>query len=365
MGRERVKTRHRGIYLRDFRYVVWYSDSDGKGRTVTLPEGSTERDALERQAELRTRKAKGQRVVASKVRFSEYADRWLELTSPRLKPASIRTYRWALERHLKPAFGRRLLRDVSADDVAHLVSKLQKSGMKGWSAHGVLTPLSRMYASAVREGIVHANPVRQLDKTERPKGLGKSMRILSSDEIRSVIENAPPRYRPVISTLVFTGMRIGEALSLRWSDVDFHASTITVPVSKTEAGRGRQVAVMPSLVRMLREHKLQSPFSTDDDYVFSSESGSAMLRPNVAARGLGVALERSGLEHCRLHDLRHTYASLMIGRGMDVTFVANQLGHANPQVTLSTYAKLFDPESRRDEARMMLEGAFGSMLGKQ
>ena len=156
-------------------------------------------------------------------------------------------------------------------------------------------------------------------------------------------------------------MRIGEALALRWSDVDFDSGLVTVRDSKTEAGQDRRIVLMPSLARLLREHRVGAHHSLQDDLIFSVEGGGPLSARN-ALRALQAALEKAGVEHCTLHELRHTFASLLIGEGQDVTFVADQLGHANPQITLRLYAKLFDPARRRDEAREKLQAAFGGML---
>jgi integrase len=114
---------------------------------------------------------------------------------------------------------------------------------------------------------------------------------------------------------------------------------------------------------MLREHRLCSRFSGEDDFVFATEAGTPFLWGNVGKRGLkkaaeGAKLNRPG-ESLRMHDLRHCFASMLIREGADVVFVARQLGHANPAITLGIYAHLFDSEAQATKMRDTLEARFG------
>jgi integrase len=363
---KRFKTRNRGIYYRldakqRRRYIVWYEDSDGKGRTETLPLGSTEQQALQRQSELRAKTGRGERVAPVRMTMTEFAEQWLEEQKDILAPKTIESYSWAIEKHIVPAFGRRQLQDVTIDDVANLVAKMRREGKKAWTIRAVLTPLSRIFSVAVRKGYRNTNPVAGLDKSERPKSDQKQMVILTSSEIEALLAAVGGWKRTLLATLVFTGMRIGEALALTWEQIDFGRSVVVVGKSKTKAGEGREVVVIPSLAARLLEHKLETPFAAPTDLVFPTASGAARDRRNVLRWAPEPARSAIG-SMITLHGLRHTFASLLIGQGFDVTFVANQLGHANPAITLKVYARLFDPASRKDEARTKLEAAFGAVV---
>jgi integrase len=129
----------------------------------------------------------------------------------------------------------------------------------------------------------------------------------------------------------------------------------------------RDVDVMPALARILREHELRLGHSLPTDFVFVSTTGGALNGQNVARRGLEVAMERAGLDgdgrpRLRFHDLRHCFASLLIAEGLDGVYVSRQLGHANPAITFSVYAKLFDRQRHADHAKAALEARFGGLL---
>src|SRR3954447_17903611 len=203
------------------------------------------------------------------------------------------------------------------------------------------------------------------------------MRILQRDEIGRFLGAAPDRHRPLLATLVFCGLRIGEALALRWSDVDIAASRVRVRwqidaktgerVEPKTITAKRDIVLMPALAKLLAAHRIASPRSGDDDPVFASAAGTPLLRSNVRARILRPAIEKAGLggpgrPALRTHDLRHTFASLLIAAGASVVFVASQMGHRKPTVTLDVYAHLFDARDHADKLAAMLEANFASTL---
>jgi integrase len=116
--------------------------------------------------------------------------------------------------------------------------------------------------------------------------------------------------------------------------------------------------------RFLREHRLASAYSADDDFVFATEAGTPFPYGNGMKRGLDKAAAEARLNHpgepkLRMHDLRHCFASMLIREGADVVSVARQLGHANPAITLRVYAHLFDSEAQAKRMRDALEARFG------
>jgi integrase len=259
-----------------------------------------------------------------------------------------------------------------SSQVTRVASELEAKGLKPWSIRGqALTPLSGIFRFAVRKGWRSDNPIRNLEADEKPAIESRQKRILEEKEIRQLIEQTPAKYRPVIRTAVFTGLRLGELLGLKWSDVDFGAGMIRVQRQLTQQGElaqpktasgKRQVVVFPDLARYLREHRLSSPFSAEGDFVFATREGTPFLQGNVTKRGLdkGAAkLNRVGEPKLRMHDLRHCFASMLIAAGADVVFVARQLGHANPAITLRVYAHLFDSEAQGTRMRDALEARFG------
>jgi integrase len=178
----------------------------------------------------------------------------------------------------------------------------------------------------------------------------------------------------VVDFLAHSGLRIGEGLGLTWADIDFNAGLIRVhrqlsrrrehaPL-KTEAGR-REVVLAPAVAKLLRERWLASSFKAPYHLVFCSTLGRGLDYRDVG-EAFRATLKRSGIApsgRLSLHSLRHGYASLLIAKGLNVVFVSRQLGHANPNITLGTYAHLFERADHAHTAREALEASYAAMVG--
>jgi integrase len=368
-----------GIYVRQLadgaqKYEIAYVGSDGRRRWQMIPGGV--RDAERERRRILAEIDKGGKVEPNRDTFAAVADQWLKRQT-KLRPRTLEWYEIAIRVHLVPRLGSKRLAEIDADAVADLIASMEAARYAAWTIRGVLTPLGRILDHAARKGWVAANPVGKLEKDERPaEGERREMRILDRDEIVRLIEATDARYRALIATAVFTGLRQGELLGLTWEDVDLDAGLLRVRKQLDRKGRRvepktkkavREVVLMPALTRMLREHKLASPYSREWDFVFASERGTALHYRNIVRRGLEPALKRAGLDgkpKLRWHDLRHTYASLLIAEGEDVVWVSRQLGHANPSVTLNVYADLFDRRKHADRMRSRMEAGYGSILDR-
>jgi integrase len=134
---------------------------------------------------------------------------------------------------------------------------------------------------------------------------------------------------------------------------------------KTKAGK-RDVALMPELAALLRRHQLASRHSEPGDFVFCGTAGRPLHHRNVQRRGMDETVERAkfngGQRAPTMHDLRHTFASLLIAEGLDVVYVAGQLGHASSATTLRVYASEFDRVRNAAAARSALSAGFGNLL---
>jgi integrase len=377
----------RGIYYREThagrRYEVTYTDSDGRQRWQVV--GGGLKEARTERANIVSKLGRGERVAPTRATFRDVATAWLEAQT-HLRPRTHEAYSWALDRYLLPRFGSRPIAKLDTQDVADLIAAMHKDGKAGWTIRGVLTPLSGIFAFAIRRGMIASNPIAGLERGERPKVERREMRTLDREEIGKLLDAAPANYRTILATAIMTGLRQGELLGLTWADIDFDAGLVRVrrQLDRTTMSRVepktpqavREVVLIPTLGRMLRTHKLASKHSRESDYVFATATGKPLNYRNVTQRGLDKALERIGLgEHVeqdgkrrwrsalRWHDLRHTYASILVAQGANVVFVSRQLGHASPDITLKVYAHLFDHAEHAQRARDALEINFGSVLG--
>jgi integrase len=163
--------------------------------------------------------------------------------------------------------------------------------------------------------------------------------------------------------LLFSGLRISEALGLTWRDVDLSTGHLRVRhqlsrsgerVRLKTAGARRDVVIIDSLARILHHHRFASPHNRPGDPVFATASATPLSARN-AARAFAGLVNDAALTDVTPHALRHTYASMLIAQGRDAVYVADQLGHSTPVITLRTYAHLFCAAQQEPQARNELE----------
>lgn len=382
----------RGIFKRktragETRYEISYLDSDRRQRWRTV---STLTEARRVRAELVTRVTSGERIAPSKVTLAEFANEWLGQQQGRLRPTTYRLYSSYLEQHINPRLGNRKLHSITVEDVAALITdmeqgwryrerenklaRIQGKPFAAWTIRGVLVVLGRVLGRAARLGAINANPVRRLEREERPKSTRREFPSLDRDAIARLITNTPKRYRTLVAVSALTGIRQGEALGLRWQDVDVKGGMIRIRYQldrnrelvepKTAAAR-RDIPIPPSLARMLSEHKKQAfarGHAKAADFVFASQTGGPLNHRNITRRGLEKAIASSGVPKLRWHDLRHLAASALIAEGASVPYLSRILGHASPAVTLAIYAHEFARIEHADQTRDRMEDAFGRLL---
>jgi integrase len=210
----------RGIYYRQTargrRYEIYYADSDGKQRWKVVPGFDNLGEARQARAAIVDKLGRGERVAPEKRTLAEAAEEWLEGQEGRLRDRTMGGYRTSLNTHILPALGRRRLTDISVEDVLALIARMRAAGKSEWTIQSPLKPLSRILGHAARNHRIPANPVRQLERDEKPKpsATQRPKRILEADEIKRLLDAAPDRYRTLLTTAVFSGLRQGELLGL-------------------------------------------------------------------------------------------------------------------------------------------------------
>jgi integrase len=359
----------------------------GKVRRHRLT-AQTKTDALAELRALQVDYERGEqhRSVAAALTVAELASDWLAHLEARVghrdpkRRYSARTvalYRQRLEQHIVPALGSRPVDDVGLADVRRLVDRLGATGLAPSTVTGILGILSGLFRYAVKGGQLERNPVRDLDRDDRP-GTGRlsEPRYLSIDEIAALLENLSDTFRPVIATCTFAGLRISEALGLRWRDVDFGAEVIDVtgqlgtdgervPVKSTASAA--PVRMLPALARELREHRSRAADSElrrvhADALVFTTARGRPQSRRNALRAlynaGHAAELNGEGREPVGLHDLRHSLAAAGLEAGMSLAELASVMRHANARVTAQVYAGLTD-RTREQATAKLTETGFG------
>jgi len=241
---------------------------------------------------------------------------------------------------------------------ANALSQGRVDGKGGLSARTVLYHhriLSEALSHAVKMGILVRNVAEAVDP---PRPEHKTMTTMAAEDIpKFLLTSRSTPYHVLFCTGLFTGMRLGELLALRWCDVDLDLASLSV-VQALYKRRGvcrmiepksphsrRSIALSPVPALLLRQHKAQQEAErillgislNDADLVFAHPNGSP-LDPGTVAHTFTKVLTRAGLPHIRFHDLRHTHATLMLKAGVHPKIVQERLGHGSIAVTLDTYS---------------------------
>ena len=294
--------------------------------------------------------------------FGQWASRWVP-TIAGLTPKTRESYESILRRHLLPRFEDTPVNRIDHPTVVAVIAELTSSGAGAGTVRNIRDVLRLVLELARRSGAIKVNPVEGVKAPKKPLA---QMVFLNADEIMTLAEEVthPPikkgggehrrRSYPERGLYVrfagFSGLRSGEIVALRTEAVDLLHGRVHVVASATEAygklqfgppktHRRRTVPLPQSLVAELTEHVANKASS---DFVFTSSRGGPLRHSNFRARHYRPAVLRAGLpEATRFHDLRHSYAAMLIAEGAHPRAIMERLGHSTIQVTLGTYGHLF------------------------
>jgi len=288
---------------------------------------------------------------SSSCTLREYAEnRWLPEVLPTLKHSTKKHYQYALRVHVYPALGGMQLRLINRDVVQDFISTKLRSGLSWRTVKGIRTVLGTVMSAAEMAELIPSNPVR---KTRFPRrGLTKQRAEIAPEKIQELLDALPEPSRSLAWLLVLTGLRIGEALALRWRNIDLVRGELRVTqtvydghfdVPKTQRSQ-RSVPLGPKAVEILTARK---PSVTNPEaLVFATREGSAFDRHNLTNRQLKSTCKKLGLVGVNWHWLRHANATLLDAVGTPLGTVQALLGHSSPEITRETYLHSIPADAR-------------------
>jgi integrase len=321
-------------------------------------------------------------AVPTKASVREYLTKeWLPAVKATIRPSTYNSYVQHVECHITPHIGSVKLAKLSGSQVNALYAKLAesgkkdgKSGLSPMTIHHVHSCLHKACKDAVRWGHISRNPLDAADPP-RKKGDGtREMQTWSKEQLKAFLEAvAGERLSPLWHTIAMTGMRRGEAIGLRWSDVDLENARLAVRraliptnrevvVSEPKTAKGRRVVALDPVTievlkaqaaRQLDEQKEWEDAWVDSGLVFTLQNGAA-LDPESVSRYWRQAVKKAMLPTIRLHDLRHTHATLALQAGVHPKVVSERLGHATVSITLDTYSHAIP--AMQEEAAALIAG---------
>ncbi|GAA2850307.1 site-specific integrase [Pseudonocardia halophobica] len=369
---------------------------DGIGTKQVLRRGYTsQKAAAAALREALVEVGKGTYVAPTKLTLGEYlTETWLPAL--RLKPSTEASYRKNVRLHVVPHIGGVALAGLTGQRLTALYRKLESEGRVdgagGLSARTVRyihTIVHRALRDAVDDGLLAANPADKAKPPTNAQAKSPELRYWTAAQLAAFLQWArrdEDELFPAWQLLAMTGMRRGEALGLRWSDLDVTAARVairrsavlvkhhgegeTIEIGPPKNGRARVVDVDPRTVAVLRTHRaslaeLDLRLARDEALVLPSRNGD-VRHPERFSRSFAASIARAGKAlgdqappAIRLHDLRHTHATILLLAGEHPKVVQERLGHATISITLDVYSHVI-PTMQREAAARFAEAVYGS-----
>jgi integrase len=332
---------------------------DGKQRRITIgafPDWST--TAAREEAKRLKREIDGgadpigeEEAARAAPSMADLCARFLEEYVPRKRPTTQRDYRQQIGTDILPAIGEMKVAAVTFAEMDSLHRKISKRAPT--HANRVLALLSRMFTMAIRWGMRPDNPVKGIERNAE----GKRQRYASPVELarlfKALAELPDQGAANAVRLLLLTGARRGETLAAKWTDFDLDSGSWTKPASTTKQEKTHTVPLSDAARQLLRE--MQDEADDGAVYLFPGQRTPHRLDINEA---WGALRKATGIGDLRLHDLRHTFASVLASAGLSLPVIGALLGHSTP-VTTHRYAHLFN-----DPLRQATERASAIITGK-
>lgn len=288
--------------------------------------------------------------------FEEYATRWYRLyKQPKIRESSCAMYENAMRHHLFPVIGSRRIDEITADELQELI--LQYDGMSKSTIDKVMLTLRQVFARAVMDDLIRRSPV---DQMEPPKGTQKERLPLTMEQVEAITAAAPHHKYGILPLLMlYTGLRRGEAVALRWKDIDFERGIITVSQAavyignrttqigdtKTKAGH-RKLPLLP----ILRE-QLGTP-GAPENYVLYNRT-TPLPYTSIKRHWTQLQEDIPAMADATPHRLRHTYLLLLRRAGVDAATQQYLMGHADYDTTANIYTHIDETDVTTATAQLL------------
>ena len=298
---------------------------------------------------------KKQRQTGKVMSFKEVYEEYIKYKKLTLKPDSLRALKSRIECHIMNYFNKfDNVADILPMDIVNWQIEIDKKGFKLKYKNSLYGALSTMlnFAKNILK-VIKDNPASEVSRFKSRGEINTSMQFWTYEEYQKFIKEVDkPVFKMLFETLYFTGMRLGECLALNWTDLSNSYISINKTISK-EKVNGERIITTPKTVSSIRKVKLSKELN-DDLLLYKKECSKIInftektfifgchipLSPTTIDRYMKKYCDRAGIKKIRIHDLRHSHASLLLSNGVPITAVQNRLGHSDPSITLKHYAHL-------------------------
>ncbi len=349
---------------------AWWVFISHGGRRTSRKVGS-EKAALEVARKIEAKLTLGEAFLQERKppvpTLEEYYQRFKERhMKAAIKESSYIVYESCFRLHTLPELGRLHLDQIGRERMEDFIAVLMEKDLAKDYIRVILGSLRVLVNDAIEKGIITNNPVRGLSKLYRQAPVRHAeIEPLTEEESLLFLKTTlgwEPQHFPMFLTSLHTGLRSGEVIAMQWPDIDWNGKFIEVrrqvvrtkviPL-KTKNGRRRVdlsddlLETLADLKKKRQEEALKRGSNEISEWVWANEKGQRIDINNVKVKSFKRVLRKAGLRDIRYHDLRHTYASQLLAQGEPVTYVSQQLGHANPQITFKVYARWVPNKSQR------------------
>jgi integrase len=344
--RVREKPKESGIF-----WVFINHNGKRKSKRIGTDEGVANEVAEKIKAKLILGELKVETINQPSPTFKELAELWLALPHD-WKESTKESYESNLKLHVYPVLGKRRIDQITRKDLKAFLDNLLIKGLSRSTVALVKAPISGILSYSVESEEIESNPMNDLKLKHKKRAF--NVEPLTETEVDQLLDQAnnfmDGYYYPHFLCALRTGLRIGEMKALKWKDVDFEKRQIEVKrscrrgrITGTKTDRRRRVDMTPYLTETLKELRTnQKRFALRNgrpvpEWVFANKKGEIFGRVPFE-NALNQCLKKAELRRIRIHDLRHTYATIRLMRGHNVGDVSYQLGHSSIKMTYDVYA---------------------------
>ena len=352
-------------------WCAQYTVHTAAGRKRRTLYGKTRQEVAAKLAKALSDRESGLTFDADNLALNDYLDQWLDdSVRDTVRQRTWERYEQIVRIHIKPSLGRVKLKALTPVHIRGLYREKLDAGLASRTVQYIHTTLHKALKDAVADGLIPRNVT---EAVKAPRAKKKEVNALSPDQTRAFLETVRgDRFEALYVLAVTAGLREGELLGLRWDDIDLDAGTLSVRRTLSEArsgrffeppknGKGRNIRLARQAIEALKAHRKRQneerlslgALWQDSGLVFPAQTGTPMNAKNLTARSFKPLLESAGLSRTvRLHDLRHTCATLLLGKGVHPKIVQELLGHATIAITLVTYSHVL-PNMQGEAASAM------------
>ncbi len=332
------------------------TDSEGKRSYFSKTINGNKKEAQAYLNKLLLQKDTGTFIQPTKLFVKDLLNQWLNTAvKQRVRDNTFHSYNYMVKKYMEPYLGKYKLSQLTPANIQEFYAKLQETGISPRTIRYAHTLLKNALEQAIEWDMLHKNPA---NKVTLPRHQKQEMKVLSPKETEIFINALSySKWKALFSLLLASGMRPGEALGLKWEDINFDNNRATIRRTLVRVGKGwmleepktrqsrRTIPIPAGTMQDIKEHQenqaehiKQANTYNDQSFVFANSNGDPLMERNIVRRHFKPILEKEGLPNIRLYDLRHTCATLLLSQGVNPKIVSERLGHASTTLTMDVYS---------------------------